>query len=341
MKHIKNLLFLLLPLTLQAQISFEKGTLSEAFARASVLRKPVFVMIYADGCPHCEHYQKTFDVNRNVGAFYNRNFVNYRVEVNSEEGRKFRANRKIYVMSTPLMTFWSPDSTLLSITPAGDEQNNEAGILEFAGKALKAETQWETMKRTFSEGYSDPDFLVNVAYLSRYTSDTTINLAAMRKYGAFLRDKDFENDGFLVLQKVIIDDENPLFLYAVNNLPLYYSKYGEGEVNRTLENIVMFSLYSGRASGFSLLKLAFMKEVLKKIKVPEKSIRGRFLIPETSAMFKKGETEKAVKLINDFFRSQGQVSREEAGFIKKYVSNYTSDSKILASIQWITQQAGR
>lgn len=341
MKYIKKLLLLILPFITHAQVNFEKTTLSHAFEKASTLKKPVFVMIYADGCPHCEHYRKTFDLNKNVGGFYNNNFVNYRVEVNSEEGRRFRTNRNIYVMSTPLMTFWSPDSTLLSITPAGDEQNTENGILEFAGRALNPALQWETMKRTFHEGHSEPDFLVNMAYLSRYTCDTTINLAAMQKYGTFLQSENFENDGFIVLQKVIIDDENPLFLYAANNLPFYYLKYGEEEVRRTLENIVMFSLYSGRAQRFSLSKLAFMKEILRKIKVPETSIRGRFLIPETSAMFKKGETEKGVALINDFFRSQGHVSKEEAGFIKQYISKYTGDGKILESIQWITQQAGR
>ena len=44
---------------------------------------------------------------------------------------------------------------------------------------------------------------------------------------------------FLVLQKVVIDDENPLFKHVVNNLDTYYAKYPKKDVVATVENTVM------------------------------------------------------------------------------------------------------
>jgi thioredoxin-related protein len=90
-------------------INFFKGTLKSAFALAQAQNKPLFVEIYAIGCPHCENFKKTFDANAKVGAFYNKTFINYQLEVNSPEAKAFRQKHNIYVLSTPLMSFWDKD----------------------------------------------------------------------------------------------------------------------------------------------------------------------------------------------------------------------------------------
>ena len=87
-----------------AQIKFNKTSIKASFEQAKREHKAVFVEIYADGCHHCEAFKATFDANKAVGEFNNQNFVSYQVEVNSEEGRKFRAERNIYVMSIAHLT---------------------------------------------------------------------------------------------------------------------------------------------------------------------------------------------------------------------------------------------
>lgn len=321
-----------------AQLRFESGSLHESFEKAQQQHKPVFVFIYADGCPHCEAYMKTFGQDKIVGEFYNQQFVNAKVEVNSEEGRKFRGEQDIYVMSTPLLTFWSADTTLLSIAPAGDEQNNTAGILQFGERAINPNTQWNSYKKAYKEGETDPNFLVNTAYLARYTCDTLLNIGAMQRYAQQQQATGFENDDFVILQKVIVDDENPLFLHCVNNLAMYQQKYGNEEVNHTLENIVMFSLYSSRATTYGPSKLAFMKSVLGKIGVDAQSIKGRFLMLETGNLFKQGKPAEAIGLINDFFKGVENPHPDEIDFIIKYAERNIQASDLIEQLNWLKEK---
>jgi thiol-disulfide isomerase/thioredoxin len=303
-----------------SQVQFLKSSIQEAFIKAKTENKAVFIEIYADGCHHCEAFEKTFSGNKAVGDFYNKKYISYQFEVNSEEVRQFRKDMNIYVMSTPLMTFWSTDSTMLSILPAGDEQNNEQGILDFGEKALEPQYQWEAQKKAFHGGENYPNFLINIAYLARYTSDTLLNLAAMKKYAEYLSSENFRYDGFLVIQKVLMDDENLLFMNCVNHLDEYQSKYGRKVVNEALENIVMFSLYSSRGSNYSISKLEFMKTVLRKIGMDENSIRGRFLMPEARLLLKSGNKEQVKQKFIEYVRTAPKLSKEELEFIKKYLS---------------------
>lgn len=312
-----------------SQVQFLKSSIQEAFLQAKKENKTVFVEIYADGCHHCEAFKKTFDTNKAVGEYFNRNFISYQVEVNSEEGRKFRKEMNIYVMSTPLMTFWSVDSTLLSIVPAGDEQNNEKSILDFAKKALEPQSQWQTQKRAFYSGESSPNFLINLAYLARYTTDTLLNLEAMNRYAENLRMDNFKTDAFVVIQKVLMDDENALFIHCLNNLDEYYQKYGQKTVNEAIENIVMFSLYSSRAQNYNLSKLEFMKSVLKKIGIDERSINGRFLLTETKLLLKSGRKDQVNQKFKEYVKNNPKISKEEIGFIKKYLTENQIDAEWL------------
>jgi thioredoxin-related protein len=334
----KNLILLLsafIILALQsstyAQVQFSDTSIKKSFEKGRNENKAVFIEIYADGCHHCEAFKKTFDTNKNVGSFFNSNFVSYQVEVNSVEGRKFRKDMNINVMSTPLMTFWSADSTLLSILPAGDEQNNELAILDFGKRALDPKSQWKTQKSAFHQDENDPNFLINLAYLARYTSDTLLNIAAANKYTTILSLDNFKNDGFLVIQKVLMDFDNPLFLYCINNLELYYSKYGQKEVNTAIENIIMFSLYSSRADNFGLSKLEFMKSVLAKIGIEKKAILGRFLLIEAKALLKLDKKQEVLLKFKEYAKSKIKVEKEELGFINAFLT------KNLIETDWLNE----
>lgn len=336
---IQLLILLFSGIVATAQIAFTPKSIAAAFEQGKTTGKPVFIEIYADGCHHCEAFKRTFDTDKAVGAFYNQNFISYQVEVNSEEGRKFRNDLNIYVMSTPLFTFWETDSTLLSIVPAGDEQNNTASLLKIGKAVLDPASQWNNQKAAFASGESDANFLINLAYLARYTSDTTQNIEAMRRYAQQEQDNGFTGDYFLILKKVIMEDENPLFFHALNNLETYYAQHGKEEVNAVLENIIMFSLYSGRVANFGASKLGFMKMALAKIGVEQQSIKGRFLLPETSYYFRNGNDAKAIQLIEDFFRGVEKPNPEEINYIKEYVTKNTQNQRLISQLDWLFNQA--
>ena len=317
-------------------IKFVKTSLENAFEIAKKQNKPVFVEIYAIGCQHCENFKKTFDTNPNVGAYFNQKFVSYQVEVNSPEGREFRKKHNIYVLSTPMMSFWDKEENLMHIQVTGDEQNNEKSLKEMADRAIDSTKNSASWKNYFQQGMRDDNFLIEYGYMSRMICDTTANIAAMNAFAEKQQNTNFQNPiNFLVLQKVIIDDENPIFKHVVNNLDAYFAKYPKNEVVSTVENTVMYSLYSSRANNFSLEKMAEMKETLRKIGIDKQSIRGRFLLPETRILFNANQPEKAIELINDFYKGLKTIDKKDGEFIEKYVRGFTHDEAVLSKINWI------
>ena len=317
-------------------IKFVKSSLINTFEIAKKQNKPVFIEIYAIGCPHCENFKKTFDTNSNVGAYFNQKFVSYQVEVNSPEGREFRTKHNIYVLSTPMMSFWDKDENLMHIQVSGDEQNNEKSLKEMADRAVDSTKNSASWKNYFQQGVRDDNFLIEYGYMSRMICDTTANIAAMNAFAEKQQSTNFQNPiNFLVLQKVIIDDENPLFKHVVNNLEAYYAKYPKQDVVSTVENTVMYSLYSSRANRFSLEKMAEMKETLRKIGIDKKSIAGRFLLPETKVLFNTNQPEKAIELIDNFYKGLKTIDKKDGEFIEKYVRGFTQDESILSKINWI------
>lgn len=339
LKTVALFIALLFTQSINAQIigvKFVKTSLKNAFEIAKKQNKPVFVEIYAIGCQHCENFKNTFDTNPTVGAYFNQKFVSYQVEVNSSEGREFRKKHSIYVLSTPMMSFWDKDENLMHIQVSGDEQNNEKSLKEMADRAIDSTKNSASWKNYFQQGMRDDNFLIEYGYMSRIICDTTANIAAMNAFAEKQQSTNFQNPmNFLVLQKVIIDDENPIFKHVVNNLDTYYTKYSKKDVVSTVENTVMYSLYSSRANNFSLEKIAVMKETLRKIGIDKQSIGGRFLLPETRLLFNTNQPEKAIELIDDFYKGLKTIDKKDGEFIEKYVRRFTQDETILSKINWI------
>jgi Thioredoxin-like len=347
LKYITFSIIVLFSQTLNAQqtktvphasggIKFAKISLAKTFEIAKEQNKPVFVEIYAIGCHHCENFKKFVDNNAGVGKYYNDKFISYQLEVNSPEGQAFRKKHNIYVLSTPLMSFWSPDETLMHIQTSGDEQNNEPTLKAMADRAIDPAKNSASWKNYFQQGVNDDNFLIEFGYMSRMICDTVSNMAAMKTFADKQASTGIQNPiNFLVLQKVVIDDENGIFKHIVNNLDAFYAKYPKKDITSTIENIVMYSLYCSRANDYSLEKIAEMKNNLRKIGIDEKSVAGRFLLLETRAFFKANQPEKAVELIDIFYKGLKSIDKKDGEFIDKYVHGFTQDEVVLSRIHWI------
>ena len=115
----------------------------------------------------------------------------------------------------------------------------------------------------------------------------------------------------------------------------FYTKYPKKDVVSTVENTVMYSLYSSRANNFSLDKITEMKETLNKIGIDKQSIAGRFLLPETRLLFNANQPEKAIEVIGNFYKGVKNIDKKDGEFIEKYVRGFTQDEAILSKINWI------
>ncbi len=98
--HIKNSLFLLsLCLLLVTKLSannadlrglqFFQGTFEEALVLAEETNQSIFVDVYADWCKPCLYVEKEIFTDEDVRELLNNNFICYRVNIDTPEGRFF------------------------------------------------------------------------------------------------------------------------------------------------------------------------------------------------------------------------------------------------------------
>ena len=67
-------------------IQFFKGTWKELLAEAKKQNKPIFVDVYTTWCRPCKVLDKDVFPNEKVGEFYNKNFINYKIDAEKDEG---------------------------------------------------------------------------------------------------------------------------------------------------------------------------------------------------------------------------------------------------------------
>ncbi len=88
-------------LSLSAQgINFFEGTWNEAVAEAKKQEKIIFVDAYATWCGPCKIMSKNVFTDQSVGDFYNKNFINVKLDMERGEGISFRQNYPVSAFPT-------------------------------------------------------------------------------------------------------------------------------------------------------------------------------------------------------------------------------------------------
>ena len=67
-------------------IQFFKGTWNELLAEAKKQNKPIFMDVYTTWCRPCKVLDKDVFPNEKVGGFYNKNFINYKIDAEKTKG---------------------------------------------------------------------------------------------------------------------------------------------------------------------------------------------------------------------------------------------------------------
>ncbi len=83
-------------------MTFFKGTWSEALEESQKTGKPIFVDAYTTWCGPCKWMNKNTFTDEAVGEFYNENFINVKLNMETPDGRKFSSKYRITAYPTLL-----------------------------------------------------------------------------------------------------------------------------------------------------------------------------------------------------------------------------------------------
>ncbi|NOU59331.1 thioredoxin family protein [Marinifilum caeruleilacunae] len=146
-------------LSVSAQgIQFEHGTFAEALAKAKKENKLLFVDFYTTWCGPCKKMSETIFTQKEVGDYYNKNFISLKVDAEKGEGPKLAEANK--VKGFPTMIFFNADGTenkrLVGATP-------DAGFfISFAKQVTGEEKPFLEQFEAYKKGNRNLDFVRNL-----------------------------------------------------------------------------------------------------------------------------------------------------------------------------------
>ena len=140
-------------------IEFFKGSFDEALVESKSQGKLIFVDAYAEWCGPCKWMSNTVFKEEAVGAFYNKHFINMKIDMEKGEGPALA--RKYGVRAYPTFFFLDENGEVVAKAMGG---RRTAQFLELGENALKKNDKSGEYARLYEEGNRSPDLLRKYAY---------------------------------------------------------------------------------------------------------------------------------------------------------------------------------
>ena len=207
MKKIISGLFIFIAIFSFAQdeIQFQDIPFKDLIAKAKKENKLVFIDAYASWCGPCKMMEKNIFTKKSVGDFYNKNFVNARIDMEKGEGREVA--QKFGVRSYPTYLFLNGDGELVSQNYGYME---EGIFLTMAQDINSPNNKKGSLKERFAKGENDRDFLINIMKLNSNTDFEFAKQASERYFANRKKTDEFtkEDVGFLLYFLKSTEDVN-------------------------------------------------------------------------------------------------------------------------------------
>lgn len=199
MKQLLTGLIILLSLQLtfaEDGIHFFKGTLKEAQELAAKEHKIIFMDAYTSWCGPCKRMSRDVFSAAEVGKFFNKHFINIKVDMEKGEGPKLAG--KYRVNSYPTLLFLDDKGEVVHAAKGGRPVDQFLGL----GKvALGKNDKSAEYTKKYEEGDRDPAFLRAYAYALLNSAKPNLKIA----------------NEFVKTQKDLSSKENLEFLFDFAN----------------------------------------------------------------------------------------------------------------------------
>lgn len=233
-------------------IEFEHGTFTELLAKAKKENKMIYIDCYTVWCGPCKWMAKNVFTNDTVADFYNKNFINAKIDM--EKGEGIDLAKKYDIRAYPTMLFVNADGEQLHRTCGS---SLSADFIKTGKNALSSDTRLATYTANFNGGK------VTAPYANTYFSMLQNACQSYSKevsdYFSFAKKEDLTSRStWTIIYNFIDDYSSKTFTDFEAARDAYAKLYSVDSVENKINNVYTNGLYSAiqnkDTKGYEMLK---------------------------------------------------------------------------------------
>lgn len=190
-------------------ITFTEDNWDKILEKAKKQDKIIFLDAYAEWCGPCKLMSAKVFTDSEVGFYYNKNFINVKIDMEKGEGLKLRSQYQVTAYPT-----------LLFITPTGEIIQKKVGALNANDFLLLGKSAFRNYDRSdyyakqYEEGNREIDFLI--AYVK---SLNNVEKSPIKVANNFLNNHNgpFTEDELLLIYEAAFEVDSKVFEELLNN----------------------------------------------------------------------------------------------------------------------------
>lgn len=228
MKYIFSLFLLVSVSLLHAEdgIEFFHGTWQEALEKAEAEDKPIFVDAYAVWCGPCKRMAKNVFTQKSVGDYYNKNFVNLKLDMEKGEGLTFR--KKYPVSAFPTLFYIDYDGKVIQQVKGAQTVEKFIALGQSALSKIDRSSQYADK---YEAGDRSPELIYDYIKALNQSGKSSAKIA--NDY--FRGQKDITSEMNLkILTEAIVTADSRLFEMLTDNLKAAEAVVGKEKVQERI-----------------------------------------------------------------------------------------------------------
>jgi len=210
------------------QIIFETGLVSAALDKAKKENKLVFIDAYTTWCGPCKSMAKNVFTNDTVADYFNKTFINYKMDMEKGEGVEFA--KKYQVKCYPNLLFIDGDGNLIHRGAGGLAPRF---FIELASNSLNPDKAFTSQKNNIEKaGINESNVLSYVQMMANSCLDP---FEPVKNYLAKTKNEELtKRTNWILLRDYMSDIQNPSLQYFISHIPDFESKFGKDTVAQKL-----------------------------------------------------------------------------------------------------------
>jgi thioredoxin-related protein len=213
------------------EISFEHGDVASVLAKAKKENKLIFIDAYTSWCGPCKWMASNVFTNDTVADYFNKNFVNYKLDM--EKGEGVEMAKKYDVRCYPNLLFIDGDGKLVHRGAGGMLPKD---FIAFAGNSMLPGKNFISLTDEFEKkGLNEGNILAYTMLLGKSCLDAT---PGIKKYLGTVKDADLQKRvNWVLIRDYVHDLDSREIKYLVAHSDDFSKKFGKDTVEGKLANL--------------------------------------------------------------------------------------------------------